>query len=411
MPLLSTRYASIASRAATAGQWGVITLGLSIPVSVALDNILLGLIAILWLLGGELRGKAALIRQNPVAIAALVLFGLLAAGTLYSNGNTGVLLKYIDLLFIPIFLTYFQDAKARERALFLFCCAAIASIAVSYLAYMDLLLHSTLLPRESINPNGFKASVTHSLIVGFAAYLFALLARDEQNRTLRAGYIALALFAAHNVVFMIWGRTGYLVLALLFLYFFVVTLGRRGMVLFITVFAAVFLTAYITSESFQQRMNDAARQFTAWEPGTPSTDSVGERLEYWANSLQIIREQPLLGSGTGSFPEVYARAVAGRDMLATVNPHNEYLLIAVQTGLIGLASLIYLFYRQWRYAGELAGGFYRDLARGLVLTFVIGCLFNSLLLDHTEGLLFAWLTALVFAAPAKPPPSPARPAP
>jgi hypothetical protein len=32
-----------------------------------------------------------------------------------------------------------------------------------------------------------------------------------------------------------------------------------------------------------------------------------------------------------------------------------------------------------------------------VLVFVIGCLFNSLLLDHTEGLLFAWATGLLFA--------------
>ena len=406
MPL-PIRYPSFAPRAAIAGQWGVIALGLSIPVSVALDNILLGLIALLWLAGGEWRGKAALIRHNPVAIAALVLFGLLAAGALYSSGNTGVLFKYIDLLFIPVFLAYFQDAKTRERALLAFCCAAIASILVSYLAYMDLLLHSTLLPRESINPNGFKASVTHSLIVGFAAYVFALRARDEQNRTLRAAYIALMLIAAHNVIFMIWGRTGYLVLASLFLYFFAVTLGRRGMALGVALFAAIFLTAYVASASIQQRANDAVRQFKAWEPGTPSTDSIGERLEYWGNSLQIIREQPLLGSGTGSFPDVYARAVAGRGMLATVNPHNEYLLIAVQIGLVGLASLVYLFYRQWRCAGRLAGVFYRDLGRGVVLTFVVGCLFNSLLLDHTEGLLYAWLSALAFAAPAQPPPSPA----
>jgi len=27
----------------------------------------------------------------------------------------------------------------------------------------------------------------------------------------------------------------------------------------------------------------------------------------------------------------------------------------------------------------------------------IGSLFNSLLLDHTEGLLFAWLTGVLFA--------------
>jgi hypothetical protein len=32
-----------------------------------------------------------------------------------------------------------------------------------------------------------------------------------------------------------------------------------------------------------------------------------------------------------------------------------------------------------------------------MLTIAVGCLFNSLLLDHTEGLLYAWLTGLLFA--------------
>lgn len=35
-------------------------------------------------------------------------------------------------------------------------------------------------------------------------------------------------------------------------------------------------------------------------------------------------------------------------------------------------------------------------ARGLVLAIAVGCLVNALLLDHTEGLLYAWLTGLLF---------------
>lgn len=408
MPLPPMQYSSIASGAATAGQWGVIALGLSIPVSVALDNILIGLIALLWLLSGNWRGKAAAVWNNPVAVAALMLFGLLAVGTTYGNGDTGVLLKYIDLLLIPVFLAFFQDARTRERALLAFCVAAVASVAVSHLAYLNLLSHSSLLPREAYYPIGFKGSITHSLIVALSAYLFALYAREEPNRTYRVGYIALALTAAHNVIFMGWGRTAYLVLGILFLYFFVVTLGRRGLAAFCALAVAILATAYISSATFQQRITDFAQQLRGWQPGVPSDDSVGERFEFFINSLRLVREHPLAGSGTGSFPAEYARIVADQNMLATVNPHNEYVLIAVQIGLLGLASLVYLFYRQWRYAGELAPLFCRDLARGLVLTFIVGCLFNSLLLDHTEGLLFAWLTALVFAAPAKSLPLPAR---
>ena len=83
-------------------------------------------------------------------------------------------------------------------------------------------------------------------------------------------------------------------------------------------------------------------------------------------------------------------------MEETVNPHNEYLLIATQIGLVGLACLLYLFFLQWRLAAQFAPH-YRDLARGLVLMMVIGCMFNSLLLDHTEGLWFAWASGLLFA--------------
>jgi O-antigen ligase len=120
------------------------------------------------------------------------------------------------------------------------------------------------------------------------------------------------------------------------------------------------------------------------------------RMEFYRSSVNIIREHPLFGAGTGSFPAAYAAAVAGKQMGGTVNPHNEYLLIATQLGMIGLACLLFLFYTQWRLAARLEP-LYRDLARGIVLVFVVGCLFNSLLLDHTEGLLFAWATGLLFA--------------
>ena len=33
---------------------------------------------------------------------------------------------------------------------------------------------------------------------------------------------------------------------------------------------------------------------------------------------------------------------------------------------------------------------------GLLLAIVVACLFNSMLLDHTEGLFYAWLTGVLF---------------
>ena len=69
----------------------------------------------------------------------------------------------------------------------------------------------------------------------------------------------------------------------------------------------------------------------------------------------------------------------------------------MQLGLGGLGLLLYLFYTQWRYAVNLPTLFEQDAARGLVLTISITALFNSPLLDHTEGLFSAFASALLFA--------------
>jgi O-antigen ligase len=137
----------------------------------------------------------------------------------------------------------------------------------------------------------------------------------------------------------------------------------------------------------------------SWKPGAAAayTDAVGLRMEFYRNSLAIVRDHPLAGVGTGGFPQAYAQRARGTGMVPTHNPHNEYLLIAVQTGVIGLLLLLNLFWQQWRLAPRLAAPLETHVARGLVLTIAAGCLFNSMLLDHTEGLLFAWLTGLLYA--------------
>jgi O-antigen ligase len=84
-------------------------------------------------------------------------------------------------------------------------------------------------------------------------------------------------------------------------------------------------------------------------------------------------------------------------MVPATNPHNQYLLTAIDLGLLGFGLLLYLFYRQWRLAKMLPSALERNLAHGLLLAIMSGCLFNSLLLDHSEGLLYGWMSGLLYA--------------
>jgi O-antigen ligase len=138
-------------------------------------------------------------------------------------------------------------------------------------------------------------------------------------------------------------------------------------------------------------------EFQEWSPDHGKDTSSGQRLDFYLNSLQIVRDHTIFGVGTGGFPAAYELQTQGKDVKETRNPHNEYLMISVQTGIIGLALLLYLFYTQWRCAPSLPTSFEQDAARGLVLACMTSCMVNSTLLDHADGLLFSFMSAVLFA--------------
>lgn len=379
-------------------------IGFSIPISVALDNTLLALVAALWLAGGGLRRKAAEIAADPVALAALALFGMMAAGLLYGTRYPGhgthYLGKYVDLVFIPIFITLFRDAGVREIALRWFCAAMILSFAVAEIAAAGLLLDNTLFVRGP--GHSIKLSLTHGFLSAFAAFVFALLASRQPQWPQRLLFSALALVAVKNAIVIGISRTGYVVLTLLALYFFFSRFGKRGLVAAALVLVASFSAFYGASETFRERVGTVMADEGDWRSQWPSRESVTVRLEWYRQSLDIIMSNPILGVGTGSFPKALAENARGASAYPP-NPHNEYLAIGMQTGLVGLVLLLHLFWRQWSTASRLASPFETHLARGLVITMAVGCLFNSFLIDHTEGLFFAWFTGMVYGG-LRPPP-------
>ena len=151
-----------------------------------------------------------------------------------------------------------------------------------------------------------------------------------------------------------------------------------------------------TPNAFRDRVLATVQEVQQWRADDVSTTSSGLRLEFYTNTLSIIAAHPLTGVGTGGFSKAYAQQVQGSGKSETHNPHNEFLHIAVQIGIIGLLVLIALFWRQWRDAKYLDTPMEQALARGLVLTMLLGCMVNSLLLDHAEGLFYAWLSGLLY---------------
>jgi O-antigen ligase len=380
-------------------RWSAIGLGFSIPLTVALNNLMLTLSLAGWLFGSAFRGKLKTF-GHPVAIPAVVLYGLTVVASTYGESDIALaalhLRKYADLLLIPVFLWLFRDPATRRHGVHALAASLAFVLALSYLTTAGIVPPNPLTSGNPEYPVVFKQHLTHNILVAFGMFLFVWLAVTAESVKKRAGWAALTVLALINGTILVHGATGYLILAALILLTGYRFRGWRGAGAGLLGIALFAVTLMGTTNAFQARVTKIQQELYALQPDQPAETSTALRLEFYRNTLSIIAERPLIGVGTGGFASAYAEKVKGTGKVATQNPHNEFLLMWAQLGIAGLAALIWMFARQWRLAAQLPTRLESELARGLVVTMVIGCMLNSLLLDHTEGLFFAWLTGVLY---------------
>lgn len=97
---------------------------------------------------------------------------------------------------------------------------------------------------------------------------------------------------------------------------------------------ASMLLIYLTVIPIQNRINGLF-DFS-------SQSSVGWRIELWQDASQIAKEKPLYGVGTGA-AEIAILDQRGKEM-GSPSPHNDYLKILIENGIIGLISYFLLIF-------------------------------------------------------------------
>ena len=368
-------------------------IGISIPISTALTNILCPLALLFILVEGNYKQKFNDLRTHPIALSALLLFAVMLLGLFYtpvSLSEAGHMLsKYREFFYIALFILIFRDSTSRLWGLYGFLGAMGLTLFISYFTEITgwEIIKGTL-----ENSSVFKSHITQNVFMALATYFVAVQYWTESKWKWLRGLII--LLAIYNILFMSMGRTGYLVLFCLILLLFFQSYRLRGVLI-----AGLLLTLmsgflYSNSKVLQGRIDKISDDLLHYEEGNTGT-SVGLRLEFYENSLILFAKHPIFGGGTGSFLYEYKQLVKEKGIHATRNPHNEYLMIAVQWGLIGLGLFLYLLYLLWITANRLERP-QKLMAQGLVITIVVGCLVNSFWLDHAEGHLFAYLIGVFY---------------
>jgi O-antigen ligase len=364
-----------------------------LPLSTTLADIFLLITVVATLSSGNFYEKIAAIWHNQVARAFVVFFCLFVVGVIYSTAPLGdalaMLSKYDKLLLAAPLMLVFTEDKWRNHAITVFLVAIAISVLLAYLKFWGLINYSNWDGSDEI----FKGHIEFSFLLSFTVYLILLefeRVKDNRKRILLGVFIALLVY---EILFIGTGRAGYFILAGLVLLFFAQKMHWRGVLLAVIVILLMFFVAFNFSSTFKNRMQLAVSEMVSYQED--QITSMGLRISFAKNSLKLIEQHPIIGTGTGSFKYEYAKITPTPTVL-THNPHNEYLHIGVQFGLVGLLMLLALFVIQFRLSFKLPQKMC-FIAQATVLSIVVGCLANSWLMDTTQGHFYIYFMALTFS--------------
>jgi O-antigen ligase len=168
--------------------------------------------------------------------------------------------------------------------------------------------------------------------------------------------------------------------------------------LLVVILMALSKTVHERISLIGQEIHLFASQTTEERISKPT--SVGGRMQYVVSSLQLIKENSLLGVGSLNYGDAFWRANRSVEGMQSQysNPHNEYLYMLATKGCLGLVLYLAIFAQACRMALKKKDEVQRVGMLMMVFLFMLSITTNSMMVDMKEGH-FAMLMMLVFLAP------------
>jgi O-antigen ligase len=365
----------------------IVATAIALPWSTSAVSILLALWVVTILTVCEWKHVTVEI-CTPQGALPVALFLMALLGIIWSNASATerveALTSFVRLLALPLIASQYRlDGRGRQ-VLRAFLASIIVLLPTSFLFYFLPHLrpqHVPGVPVKDYIVQSFEFAICISILLDFARNALA------SGAYWRFGGIAILMFAfIANICFVATARTTLIVLMAIVLLYGLRYGGWKGLLVALSIALVTFGAALGSSKYLKSRVVGVYSEIQMTELHNAITSS-GARLIFWREAIDFISHAPLLGHGTGSIRELYARA-SGTSAVekSSTNPHNQTLTVGIQLGLVGIALLWAMWISEitlfWN-TGSVAW-----VGTTLVSAIVVGSLFNSFVFDFTEGWLY-----------------------
>ena len=252
------------------------------------------------------------------------------------------------LLIIPVYLVV-RCFGVSVKVIFLSCAVGVIFAGID--AFFQVLHGQSRVMGMSVN-NSIPFG-NFSLLFGFISFLSVFLLQERRGRTYFVVLASVSLVTGIFVSFVSGSRGGWVAIPI-FLAILAFT-GQRGFRLWpYASLLAMLLLVMLFTPSITGRVEAGISDVNAylthqrpWVQGDP-INSLDARMDMWAAGLAAFKSAPFIGLGFG---DEYNEFLRNRVDLGLSHPtifshrhlHNEVITTAARLGLLGFASLLFLF--------------------------------------------------------------------
>src|SRR5580704_8567455 len=301
------------------------------------------LLIVLWTRSSVIKN---LVKTDSIVRATIVLEAVVILTIPFAIWRGGAFEAAMDLLkmiILQLLMTVFIDSQDRLRSILWLLVGFMMWFAGSaFLAYSrgEFYVINGVQRAEGINSMVGGPNELAGLLLALLPFLVALLLCTK------GAFKKLVLILCGGLGFFVLLLTGARIslMALLAMGIFAILRSKRK-VISLTVAVVLALVVWFSLPAQYQKRYLTVKQYAE---GGQLDDSNKFRLEIWSAGWKMILDHPILGVGAGQFPTAYGTIYAGRFHTAWMNPHNLFLQVTAELGIVGLIVFSYFLIQIWR---------------------------------------------------------------
>ncbi len=323
------------------------------------SRVILIAILFIWVISGDYKKKIKLIIINPIAVTFLVFIGLFIFGLLWTEdlyAGRKILERQLLYLVVPLMVSMYHKSFLKY---YLFSML----LAIIYTSVVTVLIRHELLDMRY--EAGKSPYINRVYLAGMLTFVYSyLLSKVNFKNSFNTLVLAIAIFLVAYTLIISGSRMGYINLsvATIFVLFYKRKLNYIYALTNIIIVLMAAYSLYSFNDSVKGRVHKTVNvlknmELMAQVEGRDSLKrtSLTCRFEFWRYAYNIGTKHYLLGVGSGDGILELERYL-GKDEAwqlfsdcqgagsGQFNPHNMYLFMFMQFGLLGVVVLLWILY-------------------------------------------------------------------